>query len=700
MNNPYISCFYFLIASISTLVSATPGICQSPQDEITSNYDQFKNLRISQPEEALLYATKAYEIALKSNDLIWVAKTSRAVGSVFNTLGSYDSGYNYLLKSIEYGELINDDRLLKYAHNDAGLNRRNLSKYDQALTHFFASLTIRQKNNNKQDLSIIYNNIGLVYYALEDYKKAVEYHSLSLKLNKELDDPSSSVINMVNLGLCYMGNKKHEIALDYFLDVLEICKTGCFGDVHIQALGGLGHINYFLKNHEAAKKYFIQSNDLSKSNDIQKYLASNYNYLAQILFEANNVDSAMIFLNTAQTHALATEDVEWIRNNLKLYSEFYAKAENFEQAFFYHQQYITFRDSSSNDEVYRNLSKIHVNIQKSKDETIIKGLDNEIIAITQQTIMLAFVALAISVLLFLVYRNNKVRKRINAKLGDANLTIENKNAELNEMNLNLDTKVKERTESLKITNEALIDSRTELDNFIYKISHDIQGPLATLRGVCDIGLIDVKDQMGREYLTRLSTTAEELNSIILRLQRVNQIISTKLEYVNIDFEEQVKVAINKSRELSLEYSDVESSVSVQENLNFYADIDVIAVIINNLVRNAFQFYDSDKRKSIVKITVNKYNDNLLIEIRDNGIGIEVDDTKDLFRMFSRFSGRNRTGGIGLFLVKTAVDKLNGKISVSKNSQDEDTVFIVELPYETKEHTHGEPEKVDKLVGVE
>jgi signal transduction histidine kinase len=555
---------------------------------------------------------------------------------------------------------------------------------------------MREKDNQPKEMSIIYNNLGLVYYNLRDYKKAISYHAAALKINSNLEDEYTSTINMANIGLCHLGNNEYQTALDYFLKVEKHCIDDCSIEAQIQSLGGIGIIYYDKKEFEKSKKYFLKSNTLSSENDIVKYLPSNYNYLAHISFENHEMDSSLMLLNKAHEVALESEDIDWITNNLELYSRIYAYNDNFEKALLYHQQFVTFRDSMYNDEVIQNLSEIHVDMQKSKDESIIKGLDNEITVITQQTIMLGLVVLAVSILLLMQYQNNKVRKRINAKLGDANLTIENKIAELNEMNLNLDNKVKLRTESLHTTNEALIDSRTELDNFIYKISHDIQGPLATLKGVCDIGLIDVKDQTGREYLTRLSTTAEELNNVILRLQRVNQIISTTVDSKVIDFDSIINIAVLKAKELSTEYDTVITQVNVQCELNFETDIDLIAIIFNNLITNAFQFYDNRKNESIIGVTVKAESEHLIIEIRDNGIGIEVDDTKDLFRMFSRFSGRNRTGGIGLFLVKTAVDKLSGKISVHKNNPEEDTVFVVQLPYDIQNKSTS---KVEELVAI-
>jgi len=647
--------------------------------EIDASYSKFLEFRLSDPEKAKEHAILAYQIALEQSDSIWVTKTTRAIGWVYGTLGEYDTGFYYLAKSIEYGEALNDEAHLKFVYNDAGLNRLNLSIYDQSLDFFLSSLNIREKGNDPEELSIIYNNIGLVYYHLKDYKKAISYHVASFKLHTELENAYMVSVNMANIGLCHLGNKEYQIALDYFLKVEKNCTEDCPIDALIQSLGGIGIINYENKDYDRSKKYFVKSNQLSIDNDILQYLPSNYNYMSLGFFEKLQVDSALIYLNKAHEIALQLEDIQWISKNLELYSRIYAYKDNFEKALIYHQQYVTLKDSMYNDEVIRNLTEIHVEEQKTKDETIILGKDLQITERNQQLILFGATIILSMILVFLLYRNNKFRRRLNEKL---------------------DYKVKERTETLNTTNEALIDSRTELDNFIYKISHDIQGPLATLKGVCDIGLIDVKDQTGREYLTRLSTTAEELNDIILRLQRVNQIISTTIDYQIVDFKSLIDTAVTQARKHSSASDTIVTKVNIQKDLNFKTDIDLISIVINNLIGNAFQFYDNSKVESIIEITVRGEQQRLSIDISDNGIGIEVDDTNDLFRMFSRFSDRNRTGGIGLFLVKTTVDKLSGKISVRKDNPDEDTVFTVELPYEIlEENADGNNTELPRLTQI-
>ena len=75
-------------------------------------------------------------------------------------------------------------------------------------------------------------------------------------------------------------------------------------------------------------------------------------------------------------------------------------------------------------------------------------------------------------------------------------------------------------------NHYLKQVNDELDNLVYKTSHDIRGPLATLKGVCNVALMDVKDKDALSFLQKLDITASQLNQVLDKFSRVNEIYNT------------------------------------------------------------------------------------------------------------------------------------------------------------------------------
>ena len=282
----------------------------------------------------------------------------------------------------------------------------------------------------------------------------------------------------------------------------------------------------------------------------------------------------------------------------------------------------------------------------------------------------------------LLYRNNASRKKVNQKLYLANETIEDQNKKLTDLNSALEEREKERTEELRESNAALIKSNHDLDNFIYKTSHDIRGPLATLQGVCNIALMDITDPMAVDYFQKLSKTAVKLNRILSKLLIINQInnASPTNEVVNIS------ALLNELvDENAITYIQKEIEVDINSgSLKWTGDSDLLKIISSNLLNNAFKFHNpSDGVKSYIKIDYWKANGHLHITITDNGLGIDDGIIHQIFDIFSKTSDIQDSTGMGLYLAKLAVDKLKGHISVETNNSG-DTVFKVEIPEGTQE----------------
>lgn len=110
-----------------------------------------------------------------------------------------------------------------------------------------------------------------------------------------------------------------------------------------------------------------------------------------------------------------------------------------------------------------------------------------------------------------------------------------------------------------------------------------------------------------------------------------------------------------------------------------SDKGMITTILQNLVENAIK-YSKRNIVATVDIRVESHpNRPLTIKVEDNGIGIADDIQVRVFDMFFRGNEISRGSGLGLYILKNAVDKLKGKI-ILKSKENVGTTFIVELPY--------------------
>ena len=197
--------------------------------------------------------------------------------------------------------------------------------------------------------------------------------------------------------------------------------------------------------------------------------------------------------------------------------------------------------------------------------------------------------------------------------------------------------------------------------------------------MCNVALMDVKDVVALDYLRKLDSTAERLNTILTRLLIINQINNSKLTITRIDFEGIVRDVLLLEKKKGLPQK-LNITQQIESHNTIQSDKELIRIILENLIDNAIKFYnDSDRVNSFVQIFIDPLDfGHVRIRVLDNGIGISESNPGKLFRMFFRASERSETGGIGLYIVKTATAKLGGKVGL-RTTPEGYTEFYVDFP---------------------
>jgi signal transduction histidine kinase len=231
-------------------------------------------------------------------------------------------------------------------------------------------------------------------------------------------------------------------------------------------------------------------------------------------------------------------------------------------------------------------------------------------------------------------------------------------------------------ENLRKQNEELSKTNRELDSFVYSVSHDIRSPLMSVLGLVDI----IQNEGDKVDKTRLF---DMLRHSIHRLD------DTLLEV--IDYSKNSKGEIKKSaidfKALFLECyetlmylpgaAEIEKELDVNSNVEFWSDAYRLKIIFRNLISNAIK-YRSESRESFITINIEINSEYAIIIFQDNGIGIDAKSLDKIFNMFYRATDQSQGSGLGLYLVKEAVNKLDGKINVD-SVPGGGTVFILQIP---------------------
>lgn len=239
------------------------------------------------------------------------------------------------------------------------------------------------------------------------------------------------------------------------------------------------------------------------------------------------------------------------------------------------------------------------------------------------------------------------------------------------------TEARRAKNQLKKQNKKLKKVNSELDKFVYSASHDLRAPLSSLLGLLDLfQLLDSEDEK-KNILAMMLKSVRKLDEFINQIIQYsrNSRIEVKPELIDFaDLLESVSDALKymPNSEKILHILDMEIEAP------FYSDYFRLSVILNNLVSNAIRYANLEAEKPYVKVLIHANEEKAVIEVSDNGQGIEEAYLPHIFRMFYRASEQNTGSGIGLYILKETLDVLKGKINVT-SKVGEGTTFIVEIP---------------------
>lgn len=223
----------------------------------------------------------------------------------------------------------------------------------------------------------------------------------------------------------------------------------------------------------------------------------------------------------------------------------------------------------------------------------------------------------------------------------------------------------------------LIKRNFELDSFVYRASHDLKAPLNSLMGLIDLFTRESKDEELKPYLKMMNKSVVKLEFFIRDLTNFSRNARLEVNHTAINFREMIYDSSDNLR--FMENADrIQKRVKIDSEIPFYSDPMRIGIIFNNLISNAVKYQNLREEESFVEVQVTSDEGKASISVIDNGIGIPERHQKNIFKLFFRASTQSYGSGLGLYIVKNAVEKLNGKIWF-KSEEQKGTSFFIELP---------------------
>ncbi len=227
------------------------------------------------------------------------------------------------------------------------------------------------------------------------------------------------------------------------------------------------------------------------------------------------------------------------------------------------------------------------------------------------------------------------------------------------------------------SNEKLLKINQELNRFVYSASHDLRAPLTSIIGLINLSKMEKVPPVIREYLTLMKKSADKLDNFIQDLTNFSRNARTEVKHERIDFHEMV-ATIFEQHQFMDEDKQVDLKSTIVQKVDFYSDGNRLQVMFSNLISNAIKYNNSRLDHALVEIDIVVDAEEVQVRISDNGIGIGAEHLDRIFEMFYRATNERQGSGLGLYIVKETVDKLNGEVQVA-SKQGVGTTFTFVIP---------------------
>jgi PAS domain S-box-containing protein len=265
---------------------------------------------------------------------------------------------------------------------------------------------------------------------------------------------------------------------------------------------------------------------------------------------------------------------------------------------------------------------------------------------------------------------------LNQELISKNIELASQEEELRSVN----QQIRLQQEEMKITLAQLSDRNFELDQLVYRTSHDIRSPLTSVLGLINVMRLEGMPDNLVEYVNRMEKSIQKLDKFVSSMLSFAKVNRTERKNELINFEEIVQKCYEDFRFMpNFERIEKKLDINNPKKLNFYCDILRLEIIFANIISNAIKYQDVKKEHSFLKIAIHFQNTFLQIQFEDNGIGIKEEYIKKIFDMFFRATEKAEGSGLGLYIVKQTIEKLGGNIEV-QSQYGEGTSLKIKLPY--------------------
>jgi signal transduction histidine kinase len=647
-----------------------------------------KSKRFSDSATALRECFQALALAKKHNDGLLIYDTYHRLGRIHEVNNQYAKAHHYFLAELTVEHMVSDS-VKQFIYSEIAGSYMYFGEFNKAFELLMKNyaLGLKTKKLSIQQQSCV--SLGQFYQDINEFEKATQYYIKSIGFALNMNNPDELCDSYCRLADVYMYSKNYDLALKSFekaLPFIDKINNNTYPRYYVLLSGGTTYLGcgkykealvllekaLILSKAEEdissnAGIYVAMADTYTKMNDLKNAercykecfalkssfsdgeLMSYQKSMGLFLLKKGNYDEAISYFNKSIALATAYKNQLPLQSNYTQLSECFRKKGDATSALFYLKKSVALRDSIFSEKNTLRIAEAQFKHDLTQNEGQLMMMEKN----QSRMAMIAMLGLLAFLLAFLIYYVYK-RSEKNKILTDKNKEIKDKNRQLEESN-------------------------EILRQFAHASAHDLKEPLRNINSFVNI--------IQRKYTKDLPAEAlEYMGYVTTGVTRMDSLLKALLEYSSVltydnivdkpnDVSSILAGIFQQHKDLMNEKKAVIKVPSVFPTI-FMSEVH-LKQLLSNLVNNALKYSKTDTEIEIdYRITTTE----LLLSIKDNGIGMDETYSDKIFKLFQRLDRvtHKESVGIGLTICKNIVDKYAGRLWFD-SVVNEGTTFFIAFP---------------------
>ena len=621
-------------------------------------------------EKALYYYKLAEQAWAESDQLVDVAGICNSIGTIYWQTSEYDKAKEYYEKSLIISTELDDLQSSASVLNNLGNLYFKTSEYEIALEKYVQALRVREVLGDSNMVARSKLNIGNFYVRIQDYDLALDYLLEASEFFESTKDEKMLMQNYNSIGIVYKRTQKHEEAIEFYSKALEIATDLNQKSVRGKSLNNIAVLYQETGETDKSLSFYKQALSFNQETKDKSGEATNLNNIGSLYIVRNEPAKAVEALKQSQKIAEEINDRSILLKINTGLSDAYFQMGNYKKTLEHFKAFTTLNDSLNSVHTEQAIAEIQTKYETEKKEKEIEILtqNSEIqdLRIAKQKNRLnIIIIIAILVIIFAVIIYQTKQKQIQ--------TQKKVQAEIEKLNTELEKRVTEELDKRENQQQQLVQkSKLEsIGKLAAGIAHEINQPLGGISmGLENIYFAHTEGRLTEKYLD------EKLKHIDGYFERIKQII----EHIRI-FSRDQKSVLFEDVDLNKTINDALSLLQTQfANHNVELSIDLsgenpkvsgnkfkLEQVILNLFTNAKDAVDEkenlaeDTYQKCISVRSYANEQEICLEIKDNGNGIPPENLKKIFDPFFTTKDPAKGTGLGLSIIYGIVKEMNGEI---------------------------------------